>query len=465
MSTGVVILGSTGSIGRQALDVLRSHPDDYHVVALAAGRNARHARGAGRRSSASAPTAARLCGDDAAPLEELAAHPEADVVLNAVVGFAGLPATLSALRHGKRLALANKESLIAGRSGRREGARRRAAARSCRSTPSTRRSTSACAAGRPSEVSKLVVTASGGPFRGRSRAELQAVTVEQALAHPTWSMGAKITIDSSTLMNKGLEVIEAHELFGIDFDRIEVVVHPQSVVHGDGRVLRRRDDRAALDARHAAADRPRARRAAAARPAVRPVDWTTLRTLDFEAPDRATFRGPRARLRRRSGRRRRARRCSAAPTRSPSRPSSTGGCPWTGIDEVVAEVLQDGTGNADEVADVLEADRRARERARASGCTEERGVRDPLETIDIDSRRAIDVRACSRSRRAVVLGDREAQRARHGRGDPRVLRDDHAARVRSLRDGQARGHEGHGVLRRLRATRLVGARRARPNTD
>ena len=162
----------------------------------------------------------------------VAAAAAADVVLNAVVGFAGLPVTMAALEAGKRLALANKESLIAGapvvqKARRTPGGRDRA-----RSTPSTAPSISAWppSTGRPT-VARLLLTASGGPFRGRSSAELDAVTVADALAHPTWSMGPKITIDSSTLMNKGLEVIEAHELFGIPYDRIDIVVHPQSIVH------------------------------------------------------------------------------------------------------------------------------------------------------------------------------------------------------------------------------------------
>ena len=216
----------------------------------------------------------------------------------------------------------------------------------------------------PSEVSRLVVTASGGPFRGRSRAELQSVTVDEALAHPTWSMGAKITIDSSTLMNKGLEVIEAHELFGIDFDRIEVVVHPQSVVHGmvefcDGATIAQLsmpDMRLPIGLALGAP--------AAARPAVRSGRLDHARAPSTSRHPTARRSGPSISRTRPAGPEAPRPRCSAAPTRSRSRRSSTGGCPWTGIDEVVAEVLQDGTGGADEVADVLEADRRARERAR-----------------------------------------------------------------------------------------------------
>jgi 1-deoxy-D-xylulose-5-phosphate reductoisomerase len=361
MRRGVVILGSTGSIGTQALDVLRSHPDEYHLVALAAGRNA-DALAAQATEFGLPPECARLCGDDAAPLVELAAHPDADVVLNAVVGFAGLPATMSALRNGKRLALANKESLIAG--GPVVAKVRNEGGGEIVPVDSEHSALYQCLrSGRPSEVNKLVITASGGPFRGRTRAELESVTVEEALNHPTWSMGAKITIDSSTLMNKGLEVIEAHELFGIDFDRIEVVVHPQSVIHGmvefcDGATIAQLsmpDMRLPIGLALGAPQR--------LDQAFGPVDWTTLRTLEFEAPDRHTFRALEL--------------AYSAGRAGGSAPAVLSGAneiaveafldrrlPWTGIDEVVAEVLQDGTGNADEVADVLEADRVARMRAR-----------------------------------------------------------------------------------------------------
>ena len=154
-------------------------------------------------------------------------------MVNGVVGFAGLPVTLAALEAGRRLALANKESLIAAgpvvqrvrdHAGRRAGPGRQRALRGPPVPPRQR-------GGDPAKLSRIVLTASGGPFRGRTRDELADVTVEDALAHPTWKMGPKITVDSSTLMNKGLEVIEAHELFGVDYDQIEVVVHPQSVVH------------------------------------------------------------------------------------------------------------------------------------------------------------------------------------------------------------------------------------------
>src|SRR6516165_2470374 len=217
---GVVILGSTGSIGTQALDVLSRHRDENRVVALAAGSNtellARQAAEFGVP-----PDLARTCADAPDVLAELAAHPDADVVLNAVVGFAGLPATLAALRAGKRLALANKESLIA--AGPVVAKARAEGAGEIVPVDSEHSAIYQCLrAGRPSEVRRIILTASGGPFRGRTSAELQHVTRADALAHPTWNMGAKITIDSSTLMNKGLEVIDAHELFGVSFDHIDV---------------------------------------------------------------------------------------------------------------------------------------------------------------------------------------------------------------------------------------------------
>jgi 1-deoxy-D-xylulose-5-phosphate reductoisomerase len=215
----------------------------------------------------------------------------ADVVVNGVVGFAGLPVTTATLRAGKRLALANKESLIAAGP----------VVQPLRAVPGAELvpvDSEHCAVHQclrasrayELEVDRLILTASGGPFRGRTAAELADVTVADALAHPTWTMGPKITIDSSTLMNKGLEVIEAHELFGIPYDRIEVVVHPQSIVHsmvefGDAATIAQLslpDMRLPIGYALAWPDRigtPFGR-----------IDWTELRRLDFERPDLATFR-------------------------------------------------------------------------------------------------------------------------------------------------------------------------------
>jgi 1-deoxy-D-xylulose-5-phosphate reductoisomerase len=361
VTTNVVLLGSTGSIGTQALDVIRGHRDRYRVVALAAGRNTELL--AKQAAEFDVPDdLARSGVDGSSGLAELAAHPDADVVLNAVVGFAGLPATLATLEHGKRLALANKESLIAG--GPVVAGVRRAGGGEIVPVDSEHSALyQALRAGTHDEVRRVILTASGGPFRGRSREELERVTVADALAHPTWDMGAKITIDSSTLMNKGLEVIEAHELFGFDFDRIDVVVHPQSIVHGmveftDGATiaqLSEPDMRLPIGLALGAPDR--------LDEAFGPIDWSQLGRLDFEPPDLEAF--PALRLAYEAGR---------AGGDAPATLSGAnevavaafldGEIPWLGIAGVVADVLQYGTGNVSEVADVLEADRRARERAR-----------------------------------------------------------------------------------------------------
>jgi 1-deoxy-D-xylulose-5-phosphate reductoisomerase len=213
---------------------------------------------------------------------------EAEVVVNGVVGFAGLPVTLAALEAGRRLALANKESLIAGGP----------VVQRARATPgaeilpvdSEHAAVHQCLrAGGTDRLARIVLTASGGPFRGRTAGDLASVTVADALAHPTWAMGPKITVDSSTLMNKGLEVIEAHELFGADYDRIEVVVHPQSIVHSmveftDGSTvaqLSQPDMRLPISYALAYPDRGQV--------AFGALDWSRVGRLDFEAPDRAAF--------------------------------------------------------------------------------------------------------------------------------------------------------------------------------
>jgi 1-deoxy-D-xylulose-5-phosphate reductoisomerase len=358
----VVILGSTGSIGTQALDVIARHRDDYEVIALATGHNAALLEEQRRAFDVPAERT-RVCGNEPGVLAEFAALPDADVVLNAVVGFAGLPATLAALEHGKRLALANKESLIAG--GPVVAKARAAGGGEIVPVDSEHSAIWQCLrAGRMAEVAKIVLTASGGPFRGRTAAQLAQVSVEDALAHPTWNMGAKITIDSSTLMNKGLEVMEAHELFGVDFDHIAVVVHPQSVVHGmveftDGATIAQLsmpDMRLPIGLALGAPDR--------LSEAFGPVDWATLGTLTFEPPDLGTFRC--LRLAYEAGR---------AGGTAPAVLSGANEIaveaflarrlPWSGIADVVEETLQGGTGNAADVADVLEGDRVARERAAA----------------------------------------------------------------------------------------------------
>jgi 1-deoxy-D-xylulose-5-phosphate reductoisomerase len=236
--TRVLILGSTGSIGTQALEVITANPDRFEVVGLAAGganaqllADQRDATGVTNVAVAD-PEAAAAVGDvtysgpDAAT--ELVRSTEADVVLNALVGALGLEPTLAALDSGARLALANKESLVAG------GPLVLKAAKPGQIVPvdSEHSALAQCLrAGRGSEVAKLVLTASGGPFRGWSAADLESVTPEQAGAHPTWNMGPMNTLNSASLVNKGLELIETHLLFGVAYENIEVVVHPQSIVH------------------------------------------------------------------------------------------------------------------------------------------------------------------------------------------------------------------------------------------
>jgi 1-deoxy-D-xylulose-5-phosphate reductoisomerase len=302
--TRVAIAGSTGSIGTQTLDVIAAEnarvPGSYEVAALAVGRSTSAVIEQARRWTPELVAVA----DESSRREVAAALPgihvvadladvvgPADVVVNGVVGFAGLAVTIETLRAGKRLALANKESLIAAgpvvqplRSV--PGAElvpvdsEHCALHQClRSSVATQR-----------EVARLLLTASGGPFRGRTADDLADITVEEALAHPTWSMGPKITVDSSTLMNKGLEVIEAHELYGTPYDQIDVVVHPQSVVHSmveftDGSTIAQLsmpDMRLPIGYALGYPDRigsPFGR-----------IDWAQLSRLDFEPPDRATFR-------------------------------------------------------------------------------------------------------------------------------------------------------------------------------
>jgi len=309
----VSLVGSTGSIGTQAIDVIRSQPDSYTVVALGAATSVdllaaqaaelRPQRVAIADASRAGELAERvplgtqvLAGPDA--LAEIATG--ADVVVNGVVGFAGLAVTLAALGAGRRLALANKESLIAGgpvvqRARRTPGAEiipvdsEHCAVHQCLRAIVGDRGMTDLPERPPSALARIVLTASGGPFRGRDLRSLGEVTVEDALAHPTWRMGPKITVDSSTLMNKGLEVIEAHELFGVDYDRIEVVVHPQSIVHSmiettDGATLAQLslpDMR--LPIGYALAYPQRSTTPFGA------IDWSTLGRLDFEAPDREAF--------------------------------------------------------------------------------------------------------------------------------------------------------------------------------
>jgi 1-deoxy-D-xylulose-5-phosphate reductoisomerase len=380
----VVLLGSTGSIGTQALDIIQRNPDRFRLAGLAAGGGnpdllARQALEHGAEvvavaSQDAVPAVRRalaqqsarpglpkvLAGPDA--VAEVAAWP-CDVVLNAVTGAAGLAATLSALDAGRVLALANKESLIMGG----DLVTGRAAPGQIVPVDSEHSTLAQCLrAGSGSEVARLVLTASGGPFLHRDRASLAGVTPEQALAHPTWNMGPVITINSATLVNKGLELIEANLLFGIGFDRIEVVVHRQSVVHSmveftDGATV-------------AMASPPDMRipialglgwpdRVAGAAP---PVDWSVAHTWTFEPLDSLAF--PAVDLARAAG--------IAGGTVPAAYNAANEECvaaflagriPFTGIVDTVAQVVSehDGGGAAvTAVADILAADRWARARAR-----------------------------------------------------------------------------------------------------
>jgi 1-deoxy-D-xylulose-5-phosphate reductoisomerase len=242
MARRLLILGSTGSIGTQALEIV-AHSDDLELVGLSAQGSweqlvAQAREFAVDRVALTDPEAAARAREDwdgevlegAEGLVRLVLESRADVVLNALVGSAGLGPTVATLGEGIDLALANKESLVVGG----ELVMQLAEATGAQVIPvdSEHSALHQLIAGeQPGTVEKLVLTASGGPFRGRSRAELEGVTVEQALKHPTWAMGGKITIDSATLMNKGLELIEAHHLFALPYERIDVVVHPQSIVH------------------------------------------------------------------------------------------------------------------------------------------------------------------------------------------------------------------------------------------
>ncbi len=276
----VVVLGSTGSVGTQALEIVRRHPDRFRVVGLTAG--------GGRPDLFAAqceefrPHFAEL-GEEASCA---AAALGCDVVLNAIDGAVGLRPTLAALEHGTTLALANKESLIIG------GSLVTSRSRPGQIVPvdSEHSALAQCLrGGRAEEVRRLVLTASGGPFRGLGREDLHEVSVEQALAHPTWTMGPLVTLNSATLVNKGLEVIEAHLLFGIPFDRIEVVVHPTSVVHSlvefhDGSTLAQASPPTMLIPVALALAWPDRLHDVAA-----PVDWSRAQTWEFHPLDEEAF--------------------------------------------------------------------------------------------------------------------------------------------------------------------------------
>lgn len=358
----VAILGSTGSIGTQTLDVLSRFPDVFEVVRLCAGSNTelleqqRSVVGLSKEYAQSAIAQPEI-------LTEFSSASDVDIVVNGVVGFAGMRATLAALKANKVLALANKESLIAGGP----------VVRQITSSPHFRGQIipvdsehsaiwQCLRSGSHDEIDELVLTASGGPFRGWNAKQLKDVSKEQALKHPTWSMGPKITIDSATLMNKGLEVIEAHELFNIDFAHINVVVHPQSIVHSmvtfcDGATiaqLSHPDMRLPIslalgvDAR---LDYSYGK-----------MDFATSTSLEFEPPDREAF--PALELAYKAGRH-----GSGAPAMLSAANEIaveaflSEKIPFHGITEVVDSVLQEGIEPVDTEQDVYEADQVARDRA------------------------------------------------------------------------------------------------------
>ncbi|GGR59933.1 1-deoxy-D-xylulose-5-phosphate reductoisomerase [Nocardioides luteus] len=353
----VVILGSTGSIGTQALDLVRANPDRFRVVGLTAGGSNKELFDA--QVAEFAPKHSGL-GEEASV--EAAAQP-ADVVLNGITGAVGLRPTLAALEAGNTLALANKESLIIG------GPLVKRMAGEGQIVPVDSEHSAiaqSLRAGRAEEVRKLVLTASGGPFRGRSRDELGEVTPAQALKHPNFAMGRVITTNSATLVNKGLEVIEAHLLFDVPFDRIEVVVHPQQYIHSmveftDGAVVAQLGLPTMLVPISMGMAWPER-----VPDAETPIDWTKAADWRFEPLDDAAF--PAVRLAREAG------------ARAGTHPAvynaanevcvdafHEGRIPFTGIVDTIAEVMGHHQGVRSEgtlsVEDVLAADAWAREEA------------------------------------------------------------------------------------------------------
>jgi 1-deoxy-D-xylulose-5-phosphate reductoisomerase len=374
----VAIAGSTGSIGTQTIDVIRAEnerePGSYVVTALSAGSSVEvvlqqilefkplvvaMANETARRDLSERVAAAGLDVEMVADSADTVSA--ADVVVNGVVGFAGLTVTIETLRAGKRLALANKESLIA--AGPVVQPLRKIPGAEIVPVDSEHCALHQCLRSSfapEREVTRLLLTASGGPFRGRSSDELAEVTVESALAHPTWAMGPKITVDSSTLMNKGLEVIEAHELYGTPYEMIEVVVHPQSVVHSmvefsDGSTIAQMS----MPTMHLPIGYALGYPDRVATP-FGAIDWTTLARLDFEPPDRATFRC--LDLAYQAGRTGgTAPAWLSAANEIAVEGFLSGNLPWNAIADVCVDVLERHDGaTPTSVEDVIEADRVAR---------------------------------------------------------------------------------------------------------
>ncbi len=348
--TRVALLGATGSIGRQAIEIVEANPG-LELVAAASGSEP---------IDGLAPLT-QVGGD----LTELLERAEPDVVLNAVVGFAGLPATLWTLEQGVTLALANKESLVA--AGELALAARERGGGLLLPVDSEHSALFQCLEGRKAEeIDSLVLTASGGPFRGRKRDDLAEVTPEQALAHPTWRMGRKITVDSATLANKGLELIEAHFLFGVAYEQIDVVVHPTSVVHG---LARFRDGASLAHLGHPDMRVPISFALTYPERAATPVPRLELAgtTLEFEAPDLETF--PLLRLAREAGERGGTLPCVFNAANEVAVESFLDGrLPFLGIAAAVDEALAASDGApARDLSDLVEADAAARRIAAGVG--------------------------------------------------------------------------------------------------
>ena len=373
VATTVAVMGSTGSIGTQTLEIIKDHPNEFEVIALGAAKSVELLVEQAKKYepqivAISEPSLEKELRQKLPPRIDVISGSEAladssstaDVVINGVVGFAGLPITISALKAGKRLGLANKESLIAAgpliqkfRSI--EGAElipvdsEHCAIHQCLGLNTTQE-----------DIKNIVLTASGGPFRGFSSERLRSVSIEDALSHPTWDMGPKITVDSSTLMNKGLEVIEAHELFGVPYENIKVVIHPQSIVHSmvtfaDGATLAQMsnpDMRLCIAYALTYPDR--------INDPFGEIDWTQMIELNFEPPDQTSF--PCLNIAYEAGRQK-----GTAPAWLNAANEEavsaflSGQLLWQEISEVISATLQQWSGeNVDSIETVLKADSDAR---------------------------------------------------------------------------------------------------------
>ena len=372
-ATTVAIMGSTGSIGNQTLEIIENHPDEFEVIALGASRSVellveQAVRYKPKTVVISDTSLEKELRQKLPSQIEVTAGPESltaasalsDVVINGVVGFAGLPITLAALEAGKRLGLANKESLIAAGP----------LIQNFRSTQGAELipvDSEHCAIHQclginpnPESISRIILTASGGPFRGLSNEELLNVSIEDALSHPTWDMGPKITVDSSTLMNKGLEVIEAHELFGIPYEAIDVVIHPQSIVHSmvtfsDGATLAQLSNPdMRLCIAYALTYPDRIDHSFGA------IDWSQEMNLNFEPPDHKAF--PCLNIAYEAGKEKKtAPAWLNAANEEAVAAFLAGQLSWVGISETISATLESWSGeDADSIEAVLKADRDAR---------------------------------------------------------------------------------------------------------